>query len=80
MQQMLCTNNKCSINFRTGREIPVCFSSDEHVTFSAKKSKRGKPLEEERSWAFKEVIEYFEEDDEEQRTIMDLTNKMAEIF
>ena len=32
-------HTKCSINFRTGREIPVCFSSDEQVTCSAKKSK-----------------------------------------
>ena len=45
MQQMLCTNNKCSINFHTSIEIPACFSSDEQVT--AKKSKRGTPLEEE---------------------------------
>ena len=77
MQQMLC--NKCSIKFRTGREIPVCCSSDEQVTCSAKKSKRGGPLEEERSWSFKKVIEYFQENDEEQVTLMDLTNKMAEI-
>ena len=68
------------MNFRTGREIPVCFSSDEQVTCSAKKSKRGRPLEEERGWAFKKVIEYFEENDEEQLTIMHLTNKMAEIL
>ena len=45
-------HNKCSI------EISVCLSSDEQVTCSAKKSKRGRPLEEERSWAFKKVIEY----------------------
>ena len=54
-------HNKCSINFRTGREISVCFSSDEQVTCSAKKSKRERPLEEERTLAFKNVIEYFEE-------------------
>ena len=58
----------------------MCFSSDEHVTCSAKKSKQGRSLEEERSWAFKKVIEYFEKNDEEQLTIMELTNKMAEIL
>ena len=78
MQQMLCTNNKCSINFRTTREIPVCFSSDEQVTFSAKNQNEENRWR--RSWAFKKVIEYFEENDEEQRTMMDLANKMAEIF
>ena len=33
---------KCSLNVRTGREIPVCFSSDEQVTCSAKKIKTRK--------------------------------------
>ena len=46
----------------------------------SKKSKPGRPPEEERSWAFKKVIEYFKENDEERFTIVDLTNKMAEIL
>ena len=36
----LCYHNKCSINFRTGREIPVCFSSDEQVTCSKLKTRK----------------------------------------
>ena len=73
-------DNKCSINFRTVREIPVRFFSDEQVTCSAKNQNKKDP------WRKKEVrlstnsLDISRKNDEEQLTIMDLTNKIAEIL
>eukprot|EP00794_Sanderia_malayensis_P013321 gene13321-14693_t len=70
-------HKQCSVNFRTGKDIPSYFAAKQG-TIPAKKVRRGRPLEEERVQAFERVIQYFEENDEEQLTIQCLAEKMEE--
>lgn len=75
----------CSVNFRTGFEIPHQFSDD-----GAKKGKRGRPLkgsktanqgrplQQQQHEAFLKVANYIEENDDEQICVADLVEKMKE--
>ena len=63
----------------TGKDIPSYFAA-EQGTIPAKKVRRGRPLEEERVQAFERVVQYFEENDEEQLTIQCLAEKMEEFL
>ena len=71
-------HRQCSVNFRTGRQIPKLFLSrhgDEEK--AAKRAKIiGRPKDEVRREAFLQVAKYLEENDDEQITINDLINQM----
>ena len=67
-------HQSCNVNFRTGKQIPQKFSSDG----DAKKAKLGRPEEETRCDAFLKVMLFMEENDDEQISISDLIEKMAE--
>ena len=60
-------HQKCSVNFRTGYEIPKCFSDSNVATKKVKML--GRPVEVKRHAAFLEMISYFQKNDEEQMTI-----------
>ena len=66
----------CSVNFRTGKQVPQKFQSNEAVT--PKRIKLGRPQDEVQKDAFRKVIKDLEENDEEQTTIHDLIQKMHE--
>ncbi len=66
-------HRNCSSNFRTGRNIPVS-----HTGTKSKMSKGGRPKVDTRENAFIQVIQYLQENDDEQITIGDLMAKMNE--
>jgi hypothetical protein len=67
-------HHSCDVNFRTGRNIPVQYrSGTDH-----KRSKAGRPTNSDQEQAFLKTCYYFECNDEEQLTLTDLVNKMAE--
>ncbi|CAH3149612.1 unnamed protein product, partial [Porites lobata] len=63
----------CSTNFRTGKQVPLS-----HQTNGSKRQKKGRPTDKSRQEAFLEVAKYLKENDDEQITVNDLMNKMAE--
>ncbi|CAH3187344.1 unnamed protein product [Porites lobata] len=63
----------CSTNFRTGKQVPPS-----HQTNGSKRQKTGRPTDKSRQEAFLEVAKYLKENDDEQITVNDLMNKMAE--
>ena len=66
----------CSINFRTGKQIPQKYvPSDGNTT---KRMKFGRPQDKDQHSAFLKVLEFLKENDEEQITIGDLIHKMTE--
>ena len=73
-------HQKCSVNFRTRKEIPLVFTSSQEGAAPQKKTKRGRPLEEVRNDAFERVVEFFEQNDEEQLAVKDLVEKMADFL
>ena len=64
-------HQECSINFRTKRKVPLCFSMQD-----SKRSRAGRPLDEEKVTGFLKVAQYLKENDGEQLTINDLIMKM----
>ena len=75
----LC-NQKCSVNFRTRKEIPLVFTSNQEGAAPQKKTKRGRPLEEMQNYAFERAMEFLEQNGEEQLTVKDLVEKMADFL
>ena len=73
-------HQKCSVNFRTRKEIPLVFTSSQEGAAPQKKTKRGRPLEEVRNDAFERVVEFFEQNDEEQLAVKNLVEKMADFL
>ena len=71
-------HQSCSVNYRTGKQIPHQHSSGPGNV--AKKQKLGRPKEAERYDAFLLVTKYLEENDDEQITITDLIHKMETIL
>lgn len=73
-------HNLCSTNFRTGKKVPKIFqSSSDQKSKRAKTSDRsGRPKQLSSQEAFLKVVEYLEKNDDEQRTIRDLVDKMEE--
>ena len=63
----------CSTNFRTGKQVPLS-----HQTNGSKRQKKRRPTDKSRQEAFLEVAKYLKENDDEQITVNDLMNKMAE--
>jgi len=68
-------HKQCDVNFRTMKNIPIACRSS---SVSVQGSKDGKCEDTNRTQAFSKVILYLEENDEEQITLTDLCNKMAE--
>eukprot|EP00795_Rhopilema_esculentum_P015939 gene15939-biopygen5325 len=73
-------HQKCSVNFRTRKGIPLVFTSNQEGAAPQKKTKRGRPLEEMQNYAFERAMEFFEQNDEEQLTVKDLVEKMADFL
>ena len=63
----------CSVNFRTKKQMPAAHQTSET---EVKKTKLGRPQDEERFNAFLEVANFLEENDNEQITINDLVSRM----
>jgi autonomous glycyl radical cofactor GrcA len=68
-----CYHQTCSVNFRTGKQIPQQQLPSES---SSKRLKPGRPTITEKVHAFHKVIEYIEENDDEVITLTDLVTKM----
>ena len=68
----------CSINFRTGKQVPLEHCSDDGSDKDTKRPQQGRPVETGKATAFLKVVKFLEENDEEQITITDLVNKMQE--
>ena len=73
-------HQRCSINFRTNKEIPQCFLEKDDFSGPSKKVKVGRKEDSERLEAFDLAVQYFEQNDEEQLTIGDLVKKMREFL
>lgn len=69
-------HQQCSSNFRTGKNIPIKLSAD--TCDKSKKSKVGRPESSARTNAFLKVVEFLEQNQDEQMTVNDLVQKMAE--
>ena len=67
-------NQTCSANFRSGRNIPAPYQPS-----SDKKNKKGRPMHIFSEKAILEVITYFRNIPDEQVTVYDLINKMADL-
>ena len=70
----------CSVNFRTGKSIPIQYSSESGNSAAKKSNQGGRPVDTVKSSAFMKVVHYLEEIDEEQTTVADLTQKMGEFL
>jgi 2,4-dienoyl-CoA reductase-like NADH-dependent reductase (Old Yellow Enzyme family) len=70
-------HNQCSVNFRTGKDVPCQYNSD-HQT--KKQKQAGRPQGVSRIDAFLKVVKYLEENDEEQFTVNDLCDKMSDFL
>ena len=66
----------CNVNFRTNRQLPQLYETDELP--AAKKRKVGRPQNEEKKQAFVKVAKFLEDNDDEQITVGDLVEKMEE--
>ena len=69
-------HHQCSVNFRTGRNVPMEFRSETDST--SKKS--GRPVDGDQEQAFSKMCSHFEMNDEEQMTISFLLEKMKEFL
>ena len=68
----------CSVNFRTGKQVPLQHCSDDGSDKDTKRPRQGRPVDTGKATAFLKVVKFLEENDEEQITITDLVNKMQE--
>lgn len=64
-------HQQCSVNFRTKKQIPQPFDEEKSIP-----RKKGRPHDIARSDAFHKVAKYLEQNDDEQITVGDLTEKM----
>ena len=64
-------HSSCNINFRTGKTIPMLFQKQ-------RESHLGRPKDSVKERAFESVIDYLKGNDDEQITINDLIEKMAD--
>ena len=74
-------HQSCSSNFRTTKSIPKQYSTDYHKNEPKEKKQRGgRPVNTIKEEAFAKVVNYLVENEDEQLTISDLSNKMAEFL
>lgn len=67
-------HQECSVNFRTDKEIPKAHAKDD----SSKGVKRGRPSNADREAVFGQVMQYLQENDDEQITINGLVKRMED--
>ncbi|KAK7497533.1 hypothetical protein BaRGS_00011173 [Batillaria attramentaria] len=67
-------HKQCSVNFRTTRGIPQAYQPSSETA----KADKGRPADKRRTEAFKKVVEYFKEFDDEQITLTDMCTKMED--
>ena len=67
-------HKSCNINFRTFRDI----RRQHRLAPESKRKKVGRPTNSDQEQSFYKMCTYFEENDKEQLTITDLSNKMKE--
>ena len=70
-------HHTCSINFRTGKQVPKMYVTEQIVR---KKTKVGRPQDEEKTEVFLKIAKYLEDNNDEQITITDLIDKMDELL
>ena len=63
----------CNTNFRTGKNIPLKYSG------SSKRRILGRPVDEERKDAFMQVVDWFENAEDERITLESMVKKMDEV-
>jgi len=68
-------HQKCSVNFRTGKQILNMFVTDEP---RQKKKRVGRPQDEEKTDAFVKVAKFLQENDDKQITVGDLIALMSD--
>lgn len=73
-------HNICSVNFRTGKQVPIMFQNTTVKQPGPKYQKHpgGRPRNTHKADAFKAVTEFLTANDDEQVTIADLIEKMKE--
>ena len=77
-------HQSCSINFRTGKVVPQMFVCDEDVQKKLKlgrpntSTNAGCPVSDVKAEVFLMVTQFLQDNDDEQTTVSDLVNKMAE--
>ena len=71
-------HKQCRVNFSTKRQLPVKCKPDECSTRPSRKAKLGRTKDNTKSEAFHKVADYLESHEEEQTTIQNLIDKMAE--
>ena len=67
----------CSVNFRTGKQIPKVFVTEEPAH---KKKRLGRPQDEEKMDAFLRVAKFLQDNDDEQITVNDLIDLMNDFM
>ena len=74
-------HNQCSVNFRTGKQTPLRFNKNEtQKGLKSMETNRGRPYDDTRLQAFRNVVLFFEENDDQQVTITDLTVYMGNLL
>ena len=68
----------CSVNFRTGKQIPRQHCSDDSTDNGSKRPRKRRPVDSAKAKAFLKVAQFLEKNDLEQITISDLANKMED--
>ena len=76
-QLMQYYHKLCMMNFKTKNLIPMVYSVS---TSTSKTAKTGRTKHEVKLTAFLKVVKSFEENDEEQTTVVDFVTKMQEYF
>ena len=69
----------CSVNFRTGKQIPHKYVANSTPN-KTKRLRKGRPKDAAKNTAFLKVAHSVEENDEEKITVNDLTKKMEEFL
>ena len=67
----------CSVNFRTGKQIPKVFVTEEPAH---KKKRLGRPQDEDKMDAFLRVAKFLQDNDDEQITVNDLIDLMNDFM
>lgn len=71
-------HNQCSVNFRTKKQIPKQFDDLLEPRQKVQRMGAGHPVSECKNDAFMKVVEYLQDNSENQVTLTDLCDKMAE--
>ena len=73
-------HNQCNVNFRTGKQIPFILPNDTQKGRKSRETNRGRPYDDMHVEGFRNVVLFFEENDDQQVTITDLTVYMGNLL